>query len=365
MTAPVHSRNEWDPLEEVIVGSAAGAVYPAYGPIAAANGDPGWLSQYQSAFVEEDLVALAEEQLQGLVDALKASGVVVHRPEPMPHNLAIETPFWRTRSGWNAANPRDLFLVVGDEVIEAASPHRHRQFERMAYRRLLERLSRGGARWTSAPPPLLHDALFDHAAALEPPPRAGGHADPPLAPGDTPRYAINETEAVWEAADFVRLGDDVLAIRSHVTNHAGIAWVQRHLEGRVRVHVVPTRCPRPNHIDTSFVPLREGVALVHPTWIDRDALPAFLQSWELIEAPEPEYGAGSPMAEPYFTSQWLSMNVLSLDSERVFVDAQQTRLIRKLEQHGLAPIPLPFDAVGAFGGSFHCVTLDLRRSSEG
>ena len=67
------------------------------------------------------------------------------------------------------------------------------------------------------------------------------------------------------------------------------------------------------------------------------------------------------MANPYFTSQWLSMNVLSLDSEHVFVDAQQTGLMRQLERAGFTPIPVDFDAVGAFGGSFHCASLDVRR----
>ena len=53
------------------------------------------------------------------------------------------------------------------------------------------------------------------------------------------------------------------------------------------------------------------------------------------------------MANPQFSSQWLSMNVLSLDHERVLVDAQQTELIRKLEEWGFSPIPIPFDHVRA------------------
>ena len=358
---PVYSEDEWSPLDSIIVGSVAGAVYPAYGPIAAANGDPGWLAHYQGAFVEEELVAEADAQLGQLVDVLTARGIEVLRPSAMAHNLPIETPFWRTRSGWNAANPRDLFLVFGDEIIECASPHRHRQYERMAYRAVLDRLSRRGARWVSAPPPMLHDALYDHGLAAPDALPTSGHEDGPLPRGATPRYATNEQEPVWEAADFVRCGQDVLAIRSNVTNAAGIAWVARHLDGRARVHTLTTRCPRPNHIDTTFLPLSEGRALIHPHWVDRDTLPNVLADWELIEAPEPEYDDASPMASPYFTSQWLSMNVLSLDPNTVVVDDQQVTLRRRLEAAGFDVIPLAFDAVGAFGGSFHCVTLDVRR----
>jgi glycine amidinotransferase len=362
--SPVYSVNEWSPLEAIVVGSVAGAVYPSYGPIAAANGDPGWLAHYQGAFVEEELVAEADAQLAGLVEVLEARGVEVSRPTAMAHNLPIETPFWRTRSGWNAANPRDLFLVFGDEIIECASPHRHRQYERMAYRAVLDPLSRDGARWVSAPPPMLHDALYDHGLSAPASLPTSGHSDGPLARGSVPRYATTELEPVWEAADFIRCGDDVLAIRSNVTNEAGIAWVRRHLSGRTRVHTLATRCPRPNHLDTTFLPLADGRALIHPQWIDRDTLPAFLAAWELIEAPEPQYRSTSPMASPYFTSQWLSMNVLSIDPTTVIIDDQQTRLRHTLEAAGFDVIPLAFDAVGAFGGSFHCVTLDLRRRAR-
>ena len=102
---------------------------------------------------------------------------------------------------------------------------------------------------------------------------------------------------------------------------------------------------------------------MHPQWVG--GLPDGLRDWETIAAPQPRYRSDSPMAEPYFTSQWLSMNVLSLDAKRVLVDDQQTSLIDLLSRRGFDPVPLPFDAVGAFGGSFHCVTLDVRRRAPG
>ena len=50
-----------------------------------------------------------------------------------------------------AADPR-VFLVVGDQIIECASPMRHRHFESLAYRRLFNEYFRAGTRLTSAPP---------------------------------------------------------------------------------------------------------------------------------------------------------------------------------------------------------------------
>ena len=161
MAGPVNSFNEWDPLEEVIVGTVAGAMYPECGPILAANGEPEWLWHYQGEFMEEEYVEAADEQLEGFVAALEDEGVVVRRPEAIPHNQPYSTPYWTSKSGWNTANPRDLFMVVGDEIIECASPMRHRYFESSAYRRQFNQYFREGARLTSAPKPTLREPTYD------------------------------------------------------------------------------------------------------------------------------------------------------------------------------------------------------------
>ena len=352
-TPVVQSFNEWDTLEEVIVGTVLGAVYPECGPVLAAAGEPDWLWHFQGVLVENEFVAAANAQLDRLVRVLEGEGVKVRRPDPHPHNLGYSTPFWNCRGGWNTANPRDLFLVVGDEIIECASPLRHRQFEALAYKRLFTEYFRGGAKLTSAPRPALRDSLYDHHART---PHGG---DRTLPEGATHRYPITEEEPVWEAADFVRCGRDLFVTRSVVTNGLGIEWVRRHLGPGFRVHEIQTRCATPCHIDTTFVPLAPGKVLVNPDWVTE--LPECLKSWDVLTAPRPKYAHNSPMAFPQFTSQWLSMNVLSIDRERVLVDAQQTELIRNLQDWGFRPIAIPFDHFGPFGGSFHCATLDVRR----
>lgn len=363
-TAPVvQSFNEWDPLEEVIVGTVLGAAYPECGPILAAAGEPEWLWHYQGAFVEDHFVQPANTQLDKLIDILKAEGVTVRRPDPIPHNLGFSTPYWHCRSGWNTANPRDLFLVVGGEIIECASPMRNRHFESLAYRRLFTEYFRAGARLTAAPKPALRDGFYDHncrATGLDGEAELGKRI---LPEGASHRYPITEQEPVFEAADFVRCGRDLFVTRSIVTNELGIEWVRRHLGSGFRVHEIKTRCSTPCHIDTTFVPLAPGKVLVNPDWVSE--LPECVRKWDVLKAPRPSYYVpGSPMARPQFTSQWLSMNVLSLDHERVLVDSQQNELIRSLKDWGFRPIPIPFDHVGPFGGSFHCVTLDVRRRGK-
>jgi glycine amidinotransferase len=60
-------------------------------------------------------------------------------------------------------------------------------------------------------------------------------------------------------------------------------------------------------------------------------------------------------------SQWVNMNVLSLDEERVIVEKSQESMIKALKDWGFKPIPCEFESYYPFLGSFHCATLDVRR----
>lgn len=60
-----------------------------------------------------------------------------------------------------AAMPRDILLVVGNEIIEAPMAWRARFFEYRAYRPLIKEYFRKGAKWTTAPKPTMADELYD------------------------------------------------------------------------------------------------------------------------------------------------------------------------------------------------------------
>lgn len=64
-------------------------------------------------------------------------------------------------SGMYAAMPRDILLVVGNEIIEAPMAWRARFFEYRAYRRLIKDYFNSGAKWTTAPKPTMADELYD------------------------------------------------------------------------------------------------------------------------------------------------------------------------------------------------------------
>lgn len=344
----VCSYNEWDPLEEVVVGHVSGsAVPPWHTTLQATAPKDSWpiLQTLSGQPVPDMFTKPAEEQHEAFVKRLESEGVAVRRADPLSQTASFSTPDWNCDAGYNTANPRDLLLVIGDKIIETPCSWRSRYFEVNAYRTLLHEYFQAGADWIAAPRPRLADSSYNSDYQVP-------------EKGEPLQYAINENECVFDAADFIRCGRDIFATRSNVTNGFGLEWLRRHLGSEYRIHEVVTRHNQPMHIDTTFIPLAPGKALINPEFFDRDSMPALLKSWELREAPPPNVTSGSPVD---ISSHWLTMNVLSLDETRVFVESGQSNMIEMLKGWGFEPIPVPFQAFYPFGGGFHCATLDVRR----
>ena len=343
----VHSYDEWSTLEEVIVGRVEHAVVPAWHPTVEATAprrSHAWLREHAGRPFPPELVRAAALELDGLCEVLGREGVTVARPDPVDWSARAQTPDFGPVEGLYGAMPRDLLLVVGEELIEAPMAWRCRQHEVRAYRSLLKAYFQAGARWTAAPRPQLSDALYDLSA------RDRGY-DHSAGAG-----LLTEHEPVFDAADFVRCGRDLFGQLSHVTNASGVRWLSRHLGPGYRIHLLPVRDPGAMHIDATFVPLAPGRALAHPTRLPER--PEILGDWELLRPPPPTVPAHHPL---YLSSPWLSMNVLSLDERRVVVEAEERPMVDFLRQRGFEPIPVHFRNFASFGGGFHCATLDVRR----
>ncbi len=352
-TCPVNSHNEWDPLEEVIIGSLDGAMFPAWNTVNEVTVPPGeWAVIEQKVGgagvpYPKELVEAARRELAAFIHILESEGVVVRRLDPADHATPYATPDWQVSGGFCVANPRDPFLVVGHEIIETPMADRGRYFEAWAYRSLFKEYFKAGAKWTAAPKPQLLDALYDDQYRVP-------------APDEPMHFIVTEFEPVFDAADFVRCGRDLFVQQSNVTNRFGIEWLQRHLGEGYRIHELESRSPEAIHIDTTFMPLAPGKVLVNPEYLDVNRLPEVLQSWEILIAPEPVFHA-DPLG---IVSQWASLNVLMLDEERIIVEKRQEPLIQALKTWGFKPIPCSFEAYYPFMGSFHCATLDIRRRGE-
>jgi len=347
-TPVVNSHNEWDPLEEVIVGTLEGAAdlpweigLEAVTAVEHLERSRRYATVSGGQSVPEAHKILAKSELEELVRILESEGVRVRRPDAIDHARPHGTPEWISAGGNCQANPRDVLIVFGDEILEAPMCWRSRYFEFMAYRRLLKEYFHAGARWTAAPKPQLSNPTYDSEWKR----------------GKT--YVSTEFEPVFDAADVARCGRDIFIQRSHVTNDFGIEWIRRHLGDDYRVHRVEFDDYRAIHIDATFVPLAPGKLLVNPDRPIKE-LPEVIRNsdWELLEAPR----STLPESHPWYHSfRWLSMNVLNLDEKRVIVEKNEEPTIQALKKWGFEPIPCPFRANYRFGGSFHCATVDIRR----
>ena len=333
--------NEWDPLEEMIVGIADGARVP--------TADPGLFAvdyadiydtpeQVPTGPYDERVVAETAEDLQIFADLLTANGVTVRRPQAVDHAARFGTPEWAADGEYNYC-PRDVLLTVGDTVIETPMVLRSRYFESLAYKDLLLEYFASGANWISAPKPRLADATY----RLRPGSGAG----------------IGEPEPLFDAANVLRAGRDLLYLVSSSGNRLGARWLQRVLGDEYTVHPLEGVYDG-THIDTTITLIRPGLMVLNPTRVRLEQLPPPFKNWDVIWCPQvPDT---HPEARTLRASTWIGMNLVMVNPGLAVVDADQGPLIAELERHGVDVAPLTLRHSRRLSGGFHCVSLDVRRT---
>ena len=340
----VWSCNEWDPLEEVIIGTATNARYPFADPSTRLAEFPEReLDEIPQGPFPQYIIDEANEDLETFAAVLKQAGVVVKRPDVLDHAATFSTTAWHTQGYYNYC-PRDILLCVGDRIIETPSVIRGRSQEMFSYRDILLDYMRSGARWFSAPKPMLLDQLFD----FEP--------GKPVPRNDEPAF---------DAANVLRFGRDLLYLVSSTGNELGAQWLQSILGDEFRVHLLKSAYYG-SHIDTTLVALRPGLLLANPERINKDDIPEFLNKWEVIYSPPMEglERFDDAYLKNAIGSAWIDMNLFSIDPETVVVDSDQIGLIKLLESKSLNVIPVKLRHSRMLAGGFHCVTLDTKRRGE-
>ena len=155
----VWSCNEWDPLEEVIIGTAVNARFPYADPSTRLAEYPDRrLDQIPQGPFPQYIIEEAEEDLETFAAVLRSAGVSVRRPSPWAHDKTFGTIEWQTTGYYNYC-PRDILLAVGDQLIETPNVIRGRSQETHSYHDLLMEYFHSGARWFSAPKPILSDQI--------------------------------------------------------------------------------------------------------------------------------------------------------------------------------------------------------------
>ncbi|XP_052094840.1 glycine amidinotransferase, mitochondrial-like [Mytilus californianus] len=365
----VSSYNEWDPLEEVILGIPDYACIPQDEPAYRSKLDAADLNTFTAGLRKDETIQKARVQFDNLARILEYQcNVKLLRPEKIDFSESIKTPFFEIENQNCAACPRDTLLVIGNEIIETPMSNRARYFESMAYRKILNDIWEKDKNmlWTNAPKPTMADSMYNLDFPWD---------DKSQERKDwigSFKYVTNETEPVFDAADVLRLGKDLVVQNSFTTNRKGIEWLRRHTKSRgYRVHEIhfPDDLS-PVHIDCSLIPLvpptkeRKGILMNCP---ERPIAPADKErifsgsNWEIQNAPRP---FTTTIPELCQSSYWLCMNLLLVSPDRAIVEETEIPTINYLESLGIKCIRVPFRDVYGFGGGIHCVTSDIRRRGD-
>ena len=300
----ISSYNEWDRLREIVVGTATNANWPVYDPVFRAEAETtSWRdTPLPSGPVPQWIVDETNEDLEDLCTILCKAGVVVHRPTDLDF-VAVD--------GLYNYCPRDRLLIAGDTIVDCNMHYPCRNIETQALQ-----------------------AVIAGNKILEMP---------------------KESDFVLDAANVCRLNNTLLYLESASGNRAAAVWLAAHLPDWT---VETCNFYAGVHIDSTVVPVREGLVLLNGTRVNEQNCPKVFEHWEKIYI---DHVVAQGFYQYPYASKWIAMNMLVIDPATVIVDKHQTQLIHTLEKHKFTVIPHELRHSRTLGGGFHCVTLDTWR----
>jgi len=302
----LNSYNEWDPLKEVIVGSATNAHWPKdCSKFRNLEKTTKWrFSPVPSGPVDSWIVQEANEDLDILSKTLESLDIKVYRPSDLD---------FKSFDGMYNYCPRDRVLIVGDKVVDAPMlyPTRKKEIEAIAK--------------------YLSNSVI----------------------------SCTDSSVTFDAANICRLGKDLLYLVSDSGNRAGAQWLQNILGDEYKVHILENIYSGV-HIDSTISPVREGLVVLNADRINESNVPEPFKSWDKIWIRGDQLHEQQFCHYPY-ASKYIGLNFLTVNPTTVICDPKQTYLRTQLERYNVTTIGVDLRHSRTLGGGHHCVTLDLVR----
>lgn len=337
----ISSNNEWGKLRSIVIGEASGANWPTMDPTFAINWETTLFKEvpHPKGPVPQHVIDEANEDLEELSKVLQSAGVIVYRPLDNNYAAYVGNTKWTSDQMYGYC-PRDTHLVIGNTVIEAPMSYRSRQMEADSLSHVRQEAIHHGANWIAAPRPML--PVGTHYISQE-------------------KVMLLENEPIFDAANCLRLNNDILYLKSCTGNRRGADWLQRFLGSEYRIHVLDDIYAYA-HIDSTIAPINEGLVVLNRSRIKLENMPQIFadQKWDIIWFDDP-YPV--PFYKYPYASAWIGMNLLMLDPTTAIVDKNQLHLIKELEKRKIEVWALELRHSRTLGGGFHCVTLDLQRDA--
>ena len=318
------SKNEWDKLKKVVVGTATDAKVPRMDKsLRCVNyADVNDTSNIKSGRYPKKVIDEANEDLENFVSFLESQSVQVFRPKdtnPQYYNYC----------------PRDSVLIHGNTTIATPMPIKHRYKEWESFKHCLETN-------TIEISCTYEDNLYNVECIRNP-----------------NILALTEKCPAFDAANIIRANDDLLYLVSNSGNKKGAELLQEILGIDIKIHLLENVYSY-MHIDSTIAFLRDGLLLLNPERIKSiDVLPEPFKKWDVIWCPEPvDIGYYKDYNN---ASKWINMNLFSINPNLVVLEENQMNLRRELEKYNIDCKLFPMRHQRTLGGGFHCVTLDLER----
>ena len=318
----MRSQNEWGKLKKVIVGVADYASVPEIDlSVRTINyADRKNISDIPVGLYPQQVIEEANEDLDVFVNFLQGENVEVLRPD-------------RSKTDYYNFCPRDVIFTHKDVSIATPMPLKCRSDAWKPFSDILD---------FEVIPCDYSDDLYNLNCVC-----------------DKDILALNELLPAFDAANILRANDDILYLVSNSGNVKGAELLQEILGDRAKINMLQGVYSY-MHIDTTIAFLREGLMLLNSERIKSvEVLPEPFRSWDVVWCPEPVdigYFPGYNHA-----SEWINMNLFSVNENLIALEEHQEPTRKALEKHGIECAMLPMRHGRTLSGIFHCVTLDLER----
>lgn len=298
----ISSSNEWDQLKSVIIGNASYHNWPVNCPdFRRLEAETIWKeTPVPCGPASQTVIDEANEDLENFSNFLKKQDIEVYRPTELN---------FQERDGFGTYCPRDRLLVIDNDIIDVPMAYRSRDMEIECYDFLEVTFIKGQGR--------------------------------------------------FDAANICRLNDDLLFLISKSGDYQGYKWLSDYYSNTKRIHAV--NFYEGFHIDSTIVPVREGLVVLNANRINEDNIPDVLKTWDKIWIHEMTH---RDFVDYPYASNFIGMNFLAISPDSVVCCPKQDDLRRQLEKYKVNSHGIELRHSRTLGGGHHCVTLDLVRESN-
>ena len=271
------------------------------------------------------------EDVEGTAAQLADLGVTVHRPMK-PETGPVAAPGW-TAPITPPLNVRDNTLILGDEIIETPPTLRARYFETQLLKPVFHAVLRRRRAVDG-------DAKADDDRRVVRPRQRGerrrANIEVPEVAQPSP-YDVG-VEIMIDGANCLRLGRDLIVNISSANHALACDWLERHLDGRFRVHRMHKLDPTTSTAWSS----RCAPACCWCVPSGSSTSCRVTRRWDLIVSPTPDIDDYPHTTTTTRSCQPVHRPERAVDrpADTVWSTSRVPELISLLEEHGFTVVPV-------------------------